>query len=84
VALFYRALLSRLLHQFNLPLKSAHTEGEVLALVHSLKQQELSEFCTQLTAHWQRMAYGHQLPPPESREPLCQGWQRLFAASTVA
>jgi len=80
LGLFYRALLSRLLHQFNLPLKSAHTEGEVLALVHSLKQQELTEFCRQLTHYWQRMAYGHQSPPAESREPLCQGWQRLFEA----
>jgi len=80
LGLFYRALLSRLLHQLNLPLKSAHTEGEVLALVNQLKQTELADFCRQLTGHWQRMAYGHQVPPEDSREPLCQGWQRLFEA----
>jgi len=84
LGLFYRALLSRLLHQFQLPLNSAHTEGEVLALAATLKQDELSSFAGELTAHWQRMAYGHQTPPPESREPLLQRWQRLFGEGQAA
>jgi len=84
LGLFYRALLSRLLHQFGLPLNSAHTEGEVLALAATLKQDELSTFAGELTAHWQRMAYGHQRPPPESREPLLQCWQRLFGERQAA
>jgi len=78
LGLFYRALLSRLLHQFNLPLKSAHTEGEVLALVYALQQSQLSDFSMQLTDSWQRMAYGHQVPPANVCEQLCQGWQQLF------
>jgi len=78
LGLFYRGLLSRLLHQFNLPLKSAHTEGEVLALVGTLQQAELTDFSAQLTDCWQRTAYGHELPAASLKEPLCQGWQRLF------
>ncbi|KXU36119.1 hypothetical protein AXE65_05555 [Ventosimonas gracilis] len=78
LGLFYRGLLSRLLHQFNLPLTSAHTEGEVLALARSLQQSELTDFCTQLTDCWQRTAYGHELPGASLKEPLCQSWQALF------
>jgi len=84
LGLFYRGLLSRLLHQFNLPLKSAHTEGEVLALVGTLQQAQLTEFCAQLTDCWQRTAYGHALPAASLKEPLCQGWQRLFGQEQTA
>jgi len=78
LGLFYRGLLSRLLHQFNLPLTSAHTEGEVLALARALQQSELTDFCAQLTDCWQRTAYGHELPGASLKEPLCQSWQALF------
>ena len=78
LGLLYRALLSRLLGEFRLPLKSAHTEGEVLQLVEELYQDDLSAYANRLTRHWQNLAYGHRTPPPASRDELCQGWRQLF------
>jgi len=78
LGLLYRALLSRLLHDFRLPLKGAHTEGEVLQLVLHLNQAELGRFAQALTRHWQNLAYGHRLPPESLKRGLCEGWRRLF------
>jgi hypothetical protein len=84
LGLLYRALLSRLLGDFRLPLKSAHTEGEVLQLVEEFYQDDLSAYAGSLTRHWQNLAYGHRAPPPGSRDELCQGWRRLFGGGTPA
>jgi hypothetical protein len=78
LGLLYRALLSRLLDDYRLPLHGAHTESEVLRLVEGLEHSELSSFSQALTRHWQNLAYGHRLPPDELRQTLCQDWRRLF------
>ncbi|MDH4611404.1 DUF4129 domain-containing protein [Pseudomonas sp. BN102] len=79
LGLLYRALLSRLLHDFRLPLRQSHTEGEVLQLVRGLDNRELESFSQTLTGHWQNLAYGHRLPAAELRQGLCDGWRHLFA-----
>lgn len=84
LGLLYRALLSRLLHDLRLPLKSSHTEGEVLRMVESLQRGELSHFSLLLTRHWQNLAYGHRLPPEDLQRSLCDGWRRLFAVEAAA
>lgn len=78
LGLLYRALLSRLIHDHKLPLKSSHTEAEVLPLVDGLDDPELSNFSQTLTRHWQNLAYGHRLPPAELRPVLCNDWRRLI------
>lgn len=78
LGLLYRALLSRLLHDFNLPLKDADTEGQVLVRVAQLQQPALLAFSQSLTRHWQNMAYGHRLPPAQLQQELCDGWRALF------
>lgn len=77
LGLFYRALLSRLIHDHKLPLKSSHTEAEVLPLVDGLDDPELSNFSHTLTRHWQNLAYGHRLPPAALCPVLCNDWRRL-------
>lgn len=79
LGLLYRALLSRLLHHYRLPLKSSHTEGEVLMLVERLGEGDLHAYSGLLTGHWQNLAYGHRLPGPEVRDQLCTGWRAQFA-----
>ncbi|KTB82372.1 DUF4129 domain-containing protein [Pseudomonas syringae] len=78
LGLLYRALLSRLLTDYRLPLKNADTEGQVLERIASLDQPLLSEFSHTLTRHWQALAYGHRLPPAHMQQELCDGWRRLF------
>jgi hypothetical protein len=78
LGLLYRALLSRLLEDYRLPLNSAFTESEVLHLIEGLEQSELTTFSQTLTLHWQNLAYGQRLPPDELRQALCQDWRHLF------
>lgn len=82
LGLLYRALLSRLLHDFHLPLKAADTEGQVLERVRQLQQPALQAFSTTLTLHWQNLAYGHRLPPAHLQQELCNGWRELFDAGS--
>lgn len=84
LGLLYRALLSRLLHDYHLALKSAHTEAEVLQLAEQLELTELTRFAKVLTRHWQNLAYGHQLPPANLKRGLCEGWRRLFNPPAVS
>ncbi|MCY1393503.1 hypothetical protein D9M71_84010 [compost metagenome] len=78
LGLLYRALLSRLLSDYRLPIKQADTENQVLSLVLALGYPPLSEFSLHLTRHWQALAYGHQAPPEHLRQALCDGWRQLF------
>ena len=84
LGLLYRALLSRMLHEQRLPLKSSHTEAEVLQLVQALQQKDLSHFSQALTRHWQNLAYGHRLPPAALKQGLCNAWRRLFEQGAQA
>lgn len=78
LGLLYRAFLSRLLHERKLPLKSAHTEGEILDLLRQDGRPELVRYAETLTRHWQNLAYGHQAPPGAARNELCDRWRELF------
>jgi Domain of unknown function (DUF4129) len=78
LGLLYRALLSRLLTDYKLPLKNADTEGEVLQQVAKLKLRTLSAFSQNLTTQWQNLAYGHRLPAEHLQQELCAGWRELF------
>ena len=80
LGLLYRGLLSRLLHDFNVPLKSADTEGQILERVHLLQQPQLLAFSDELTQHWQNLAYGHHLPPAAAQQKLCSDWRALFSS----
>jgi len=82
LGLLYRGLLSRLLHDFSLPLKSADTEGQVLARVNQLQQPQLLAFSDELTRHWQNLAYGHRLPPLTVQQKLCSDWRTLFSSGS--
>ena len=79
LSLLYRALLSRLATDYQLPLKHADTEGQVLERIATLDQPSLEHFSRTLTSHWQNLAYGHRLPPADAQQRLCDDWRRLFA-----
>lgn len=78
LGLLYRALLSRLLSDYRLPIKQADTEAQVLQQVLGLGQPALSDFSSRLTRHWQTLAYGHRLPAAHVQHDLCDGWRQLF------
>ena len=79
-----RDRLSRLLHDFQLPLNAAHTEGEVLQQVRQLQHESLAGFAERLTRHWQAQAYGHRPAETEARDALCADWRGLFGQQVQA
>ncbi|KJZ34180.1 membrane protein [Pseudomonas fluorescens] len=83
LGLLYRGLLSHLLHDFNMALKPADTEGQVLERIEHLQQPALLAFSKNLTGHWQNMAYGHRLPPAPVQQELCDGWRALFGPGAL-
>ena len=76
-------MLSRLLHDFDLPLKSADTEGQVLERIRQLQQPQLLAFSDELTRYWQNLAYGHRLPPALAQQQLCSNWRALFGSGAA-
>ncbi|KIH82012.1 DUF4129 domain-containing protein [Pseudomonas batumici] len=83
MSLLYRGLLSRLLHDYQLPLKNADTEGQVLERLAQLQEPALQAFSQELTGHWQNLAYGHRLPAAHQQQALCESWRRLFGPGAV-
>lgn len=84
LGLLYRALLSRLLEDFQLPLDIGDTEGQVLEHVKVLQHPQLESFSIELTRHWQNMAYGHQTPGAQAQPQLCDGWRQLFGPGATS
>ena len=78
LSLLYRASLSRLISDYQLPLNSADTEGQVLQRSASLDNPALNDFSQDLTRHWQNLAYGHRLPAVHVLPELCERWRSLF------
>lgn len=84
LGLLYRALLSRLLHDFRVPLRDSTTEGEVLARIESLENPPLDRFARVLTLQWQALAYGHRTPQAGLKPLLCNEWRSLFGSEVRA
>ena len=83
LGLLYRALLSHLLYERRLPLKTAHTEGEILGLLRQHDHPALLAYAETLTGHWLNLAYGHQLPPGSVKDDLCGQWRDLSGTGAL-
>ena len=78
LGLLYRASLSQLIQRHALGFKSSHTEAECAVLVQAYGIAALSQYFSQLTRLWQRLAYGHQLPEATAMQNLCENWSKVM------
>ena len=78
LGLLYRASLSHLIQHHALAFKSSHTEAECAALVRAHGIKSLSQYFSQLTRLWRRLAYGHQLPEVLDLQNLCDNWSEVM------
>jgi len=77
--LLYRAALSRLANDADLPLHEAMTEGDVLAAAaRSPLPRETIDGLRALTRAWQRIAWAHRAPDAQEAERLIADWSRHF------
>jgi hypothetical protein len=72
LSLLYRGALSRLVHQHQVPIRAASTEGECLALAARRLAPERSAYFGQLVQAWQLAVYGARLPDDERVITLCR------------
>lgn len=71
LSLLYRGTLSRLVHDFEVPVRASSTEGECERLARRHVEADRSAFVTQVVALWQRAVYGARLPQTEAVHALC-------------
>lgn len=74
LSILYRGFLLRLLDDHRLPLKSSHTELEVLRLV-PFSNKPLYAFSKKITNQWIDVAWGHKQPNQQIFNELCTQWK---------
>ena len=79
LALLYRGLLSRLVHDHGVSIRESSTEGDCLALLAGRPALEpaaqyRNEYATRLVRAWQRAVYGAQEPDDATMLELCAGF----------
>jgi hypothetical protein len=74
LALLYRALLSRLVHVYQVPVRDSSTEGDCLALAARHVDEERSRYVTRLVKVWQRAVYGGESIDSDTVYALCDGF----------
>ena len=71
------------MHDYNIRLRSGHTEEECRRLVVQQTGPELGDYFSELTRHWQRLAYAHRPPASDVMDGLCERWPDFFQAGAT-
>jgi hypothetical protein len=80
LALLYRALLSRLVHDYRVPIQKSSTEGDCLALALPRLAVGAGGYTTRLISVWQNAVYGGLLPTGTAVHALCAEFGTLLGA----
>ncbi|MBL0729330.1 DUF4129 domain-containing protein [Piscinibacter sp. HJYY11] len=81
LSLLYRGALSRLVHQHQVPIRAASTEGECLALAARRLAPERSAYFGRLVQAWQVAVYGARLPENDTVVSLCRDFDLHLRSS---
>jgi len=84
LSLLYRAALSRLVHVDAVPIASASTEGECVALASAMLAPERAAFFARLVGAWQVAVYGGRLPADVEVQVLCANFSRNLPEQLTA
>ena len=77
-SLLYRATLQRLMEHHQIKFKEGNTEEECKKLVIKHVPAELGNFFSEMTLHWQRLAYAHSVIDSDKMVHLCSEWRKFF------
>jgi hypothetical protein len=78
LSLLYRGALSRLIHNYAVPIRAAHTEAECLGLAQRRLAPDQRGFFIELVRVWQRAVYGAHDPDADRVLALCADFDRLL------
>jgi hypothetical protein len=84
LALLYRGLLSRLVHQHRVPVRESTTEGECLRLASQHLDEQGRGFATRLIGLWQTAVYGARMPDAQRVYALCDEFDAVLAPPAAA
>lgn len=76
LSLLYRGALSRLVHLHAVPIRSASTEGDCLALARSRLDADAAAYFARLVGAWQLAVYGARQPEQDEVLALCADFDR--------
>jgi len=82
LSLLYRGALSRLIHEYRVPIRAAHTEGECLRLAQGRLERDQGAFFARLVGIWLRSVYGARDPEPADVMSLCDEFDRFLVRSS--
>jgi len=74
LSLLYRGALSRLIHQYHVPITSSATEGECLDLARTRLEPPALRYVTQVVRAWEASIYGGRALSSAMGEALCTGF----------
>jgi hypothetical protein len=81
LSLLYRGALSRLIHNYRIPIRAAHTEAECLGLAQGHLGPDQSAFFARLVGIWQLAVYGARDPEPGDVMSVCDEFDRFLGRS---
>lgn len=81
LGLLYRASLVVLMRRDGVSFESGATEQQCVEILQRYRSDALVEYFSEMTRHWQRMAYGHRVPEGDLLRGLCRGWATHFEAA---
>ncbi len=84
LSLLYRGALSRLVHDFAVPIKAASTEGECVALAQQHAPRPAAALFADLVGVWQPAVYGARMPAARTVQRLCSEVSAVLAAPAAA
>lgn len=80
LSLLYRGALSTVVHRDRITLAPGDTEGDCLRVVSAHCAADTARYFSRLVRHWQRTAYGGELPDELVVRTLCDEWLPCFGA----
>jgi len=84
LSLLYRGALSRLIHEYRVPITSSATEGECLELARASLAAPALRYVTQVVRAWEASIYGGRTLSLAMGEALCTGFgERLDGRATA-
>ena len=84
LSLLYRGALSRLVHDHQVPIRAASTEGECVQLATRRLEAPRGDFFAQLVRAWQLAVYGARLPDTQQALALCRDFDTQLGGARRA
>jgi len=80
MVLLYRALLSRLVHNYRVAIRDSSTEGDCQRLAAQVLAAAPRDYVARFIASWQRAMYAAAWPAEPDFEQLCAGFEQALPA----